>query len=48
MDEFFIAKTPLGRVGKPADIAAAAAFAVSHDAGWVTGTTIEVSGGMIF
>ncbi|MFW0755019.1 SDR family NAD(P)-dependent oxidoreductase [Pseudomonas sp. H11T01] len=37
MDEFFIAKTPLGRVGKPADIAAAVAFAVSNDAGWEAG-----------
>ena len=48
MDEFFIAKTPLGRVGKPTDITAAVAFAVSNGAGWVTGTTVEVSDGMIF
>ena len=48
MDEFFIAKTPLGRVGKPADIAAAVAFAVSNGAGWVTGATVEVRDGMIF
>lgn len=48
MDDFFIGKTPLGRVGKPADIAAAVAYAVSDDAAWVTGGTIDVSGGMIF
>ncbi|MES2742486.1 MAG: glucose 1-dehydrogenase [Pseudomonadota bacterium] len=48
MDEFFIGKTPLGRVGQPSDIAAAVAFAVSDDAGWVTGRTIDVSGGMVF
>lgn len=48
MDEFFIAKTPLGRVGKPKDIAAAVAYAVSEDAGWVTGTTLNVAGGMTF
>jgi 3-oxoacyl-[acyl-carrier protein] reductase len=48
MDDFFIAKTPLGRVGEPADIAAAVSFAVSGDAGWITGRTIDVSGGMIF
>ncbi|WP_323158600.1 SDR family NAD(P)-dependent oxidoreductase [Pseudomonas viridiflava] len=48
MDEFFIAKTPMGRVGKPKDIAAAVAFAVSEDAGWVTGSTIDVAGGMVF
>ena len=48
MDDFFIGKTPLGRVGKPIDIAAAVAFAVSEDAGWITGSTIDVGGGMIF
>jgi len=48
MDEFFIAKTPLGRVGKPADIAGAVAFAVSNDSAWVTDSTLDVAGGMIF
>lgn len=48
MDEFFIGKTPLGRVGKPRDIAAAVTFAVSEEAAWVTGSTIDVAGGMIF
>lgn len=48
MDDFFIAKTPLGRVGQPKDIAAVVAYAVSDEAGWVTGSTIDVAGGMIF
>jgi 3-oxoacyl-[acyl-carrier protein] reductase len=48
MDDFFIAKTPLGRIGKPTDIAAAVAYAVSDDAAWVTGSTIDVAGGMVF
>ena len=48
MDDFFIGKTPLGRVGQPADIADAVAFAVSSDAHWVTGSTLDVSGGMVF
>lgn len=48
MDDFFIAKTPLGRVGQPRDIAAVVAFAVSDDADWVTGSTIDVAGGMVF
>jgi len=48
MEDFFIAKTPLGRVGKPLDIASAVAFAVSDDAHWVTGSTIDVAGGMVF
>jgi len=33
---------------KPQDIAAAVAYAVSEDAGWVTGTTLDVAGGMTF
>lgn len=48
MDDFFIGKTPPGRVGKPADIASTVAYAVSDDAGWVTGTTLDVAGGMVF
>lgn len=48
MTDFLVGKTPLGRVGMPADIAAAVAFAVSDDAGWITGTTVDVSGGMVF
>ena len=43
-----VAKTPLGRTGQPADIAASVAFAVSADAAWVTGTTIDVAGGLVF
>jgi 3-oxoacyl-[acyl-carrier protein] reductase len=41
-----IAKTPLGRLGQPTDIAAVAVFLASADAGWVTGETIVTSGGM--
>ena len=43
-----VAKTPLGRTGQPSDIAASVAFAVSPDAAWVTGTTIDVAGGLVF
>ena len=48
MLDFLVGKTPLGRVGQPADIAAAVAWAVSPDGHWVTGTTIDVAGGMVF
>ncbi len=41
-------KTPLGRMGEPADIAAAVSFVVSEDGGWVTGTTLQVGGGLRF
>ncbi|MCX5533036.1 SDR family oxidoreductase [Streptomyces sp. NBC_00006] len=36
---------PLGRVGEPADIAAAVAFLASSDAAWVTGAVLPVDGG---
>ncbi|TPG17706.1 SDR family NAD(P)-dependent oxidoreductase [Variovorax guangxiensis] len=48
MTDYLVGKTPLGRVGQPSDIAAAVSYAVSDDAGWVTGTTIDVAGGMVF
>ncbi len=41
-----VSKTPLGRVGHPADIAPAAVFLASDDARWVTGETLAVSGGL--
>ena len=38
---------PLGRVGEPADIAAAVAFLASDDASWITGHTLPVEGGVL-
>ncbi|MGJ7489322.1 SDR family NAD(P)-dependent oxidoreductase [Variovorax sp. ZT4R33] len=46
--DHLVGKTPLGRVGQPSDIAAAVSYAVSDDAAWVTGTTLDVAGGMVF
>lgn len=40
------AQTPLGRIGKPLDIAPAAVFLASDDASWITGQTLHISGGM--
>ena len=37
---------PLGRMGQPADVAAAVAYLASDEAAWVTGATIHVNGGM--
>jgi 3-oxoacyl-[acyl-carrier protein] reductase len=38
---------PLGRLGTPADIAAAVRFLVSDDAAYVTGHVLHVNGGML-
>jgi 3-oxoacyl-[acyl-carrier protein] reductase len=38
-------RTPLGRIAQPEDIARAAVFYASDDAGWVTGQTLILSGG---
>ncbi len=43
-----IAKTALGRVGQPADIADVVAFFASADSRWITGKTIDCDGGLIF
>ena len=40
------AQIPLGRLGQPADIAAAVVYLASAEAGWVTGATLHVNGGM--
>ena len=40
------ARTPLGRIGQPRDIAPAAVFLASDDARWVTGETLMVGGGL--
>lgn len=39
-------RIPLGRLGQPADIAAAALYLASDEAGWVTGAVLHVNGGM--
>ncbi|HXB44092.1 MAG TPA: glucose 1-dehydrogenase [Puia sp.] len=45
-EKMFVANTPLGRRGQPADIAKVAVFLASDDAAWITGEQISVSGGM--
>src|SRR5207248_10350087 len=39
------AQTPLGRIGKPQDIAPAAVFLASNDSRWTTGETLHIAGG---
>ncbi|MCF2133192.1 MULTISPECIES: 3-oxoacyl-ACP reductase FabG [Mycetohabitans] len=40
------AQIPLGRLGAPEDVAHAVAFLASAQAGYITGTTLHVNGGM--
>lgn len=42
----FVARTPLGRIGKPDDIATVVSFLVSPEARWITGQIIQVAGGL--
>lgn len=41
-----VAMTPLARIGQPDDISGVALFLASPDAGWVTGRTLIVDGGV--
>ena len=45
-EKWAVAQTPLGRIGRPDDIADIAVFLASNDARWLTGEIILASGGM--
>jgi 3-oxoacyl-[acyl-carrier protein] reductase len=44
--ERLLAAIPLGRTGRPADIAAAVVYLASDEAAWTTGAVLHVNGGM--
>jgi 3-oxoacyl-[acyl-carrier protein] reductase len=44
--EAILARVPAGRLGAPADIAAAVVYLASEEAAYVTGQTLHVNGGM--
>jgi len=45
-EKHFLALTPLGRIGTPADIAKVVVFLASDDSGWLTGEIILATGGL--
>jgi 3alpha(or 20beta)-hydroxysteroid dehydrogenase len=46
VEEFGAANTPLGRVGKPNDVASAILFLASDESGFITGAELAVDGGV--
>lgn len=42
-----LARTPLGRVGTPEDVARAVTFLATDASGWITGVTLPVDGGFL-
>jgi NAD(P)-dependent dehydrogenase (short-subunit alcohol dehydrogenase family) len=45
--EAFRAQVPLGRFAEPSDVAGAVLFLASEHASYITGTTLNVSGGQL-
>ncbi|RLL65656.1 SDR family oxidoreductase [Streptomyces sp. Z26] len=45
-EEEAVARYPMGRLGVPEDISGVVAFLTSRDAGWITGQTMVVDGGL--
>jgi 3-oxoacyl-[acyl-carrier protein] reductase len=41
-------RIPLGRMGEATEIAAAVSFLCSEQAGYITGQTLQVNGGLFF
>ncbi|OMB86536.1 MULTISPECIES: glucose 1-dehydrogenase [Mycolicibacterium] len=46
-DDALIARTPLGRIGEPEDIADAVSLLASPDSRWITGQLVLASGGIV-
>jgi NAD(P)-dependent dehydrogenase (short-subunit alcohol dehydrogenase family) len=45
MRQLWASRQPIGRMGRPEEIAAAVAFLVSDDAGYMCGSTLTCDGG---
>lgn len=46
-EEEYIKRIPLGRISEPAEVAYTVAFLASEKANYITGATIDVTGGML-
>lgn len=46
LDREYARRTPVGRLGRPEDVAAAVAYLTSEDAGFVNGAILDINGGM--
>ena len=44
--EGILDKVPMKKLGTPEDVAAAVVYLASDEAGWVTGQTFHINGGM--
>lgn len=42
-----VSSIPIGRLGRPEEVAALVSFLASDDAGYITGATLDVNGGML-
>ena len=42
-----VSAIPVGRLGRPEEVAALVSFLASDDAGYVTGATLDVNGGRV-
>jgi 3-oxoacyl-[acyl-carrier protein] reductase len=45
-DAAYVERVPMGRIGRPEDVAAAALYLASEEASYVTGACIDVNGGL--
>jgi 3-oxoacyl-[acyl-carrier protein] reductase len=45
--DFYLSRIPLGRIAEPADVAHAVCFLASEAACYITGTTLDLTGGLL-